>query len=148
MKNKHHIVSREMGKIRIYLTPRERTAASGLWNRLSAKPIYRNVIDAAKKDGLTSAVAFMTHYGFSNGGAVRAQDPESANGNLTLCVEIIDRKDRLEAFCRHHGTLLQGKTIVYKHVEHWAVHEKGLLEEDGSPDEVIDGDSTPLRESA
>lgn len=147
MKNKHHIVSREMGKIRIYLTPRERTTASGLWNRLNAKPIYRAIIDAAKKDGLTSAVAFMTHYGFSNGGRVKAEDPESANSHMTLCIEIIDHKNRLETFCRRHGVLLKGKTIVYKHVEHWAVHDQSLVEEDASPSEVVDGEE-PAAETA
>ncbi len=148
MNKKHHIVSHELGKIRIYLTPRDRVAAKGLWDRLNPRPIYREIIDAAKKDDLQSAVAFATHYGFSNGSKVQTQSLESANSHLTLCIEIIDQKDRLEAFCRHHGVLLQGKTIVYKHVEHWAVHEKGLIEEDGSPSEVIDGEEPATETSA
>lgn len=139
MKHKHHIIPLEMGKIRIYLTPRERMPAEGLMSRLSAKPIYREIIHAAKKDGLTSAVAFMTHYGFSNGGKIKAEDPELIGQNhLTLCVEIIDRKTSLENFVRHHGALLQGKTIVYKHVEHWSISDLQLVERDASPSEVVD----------
>lgn len=147
MKPKHHIVSQEMGKIRIYLTPRDRATASGLWNRLSAKPIYREIINAAKADGITSAVAFMAHYGYSNGSKVRTPDPELPNSDLTLCIEIIDHKDRLEAFCRHHGALLKGKTIVYKHVEHWSLEHHKLVEEDASPSEIVDGDK-PADKSA
>jgi PII-like signaling protein len=136
----HHIVSRELGKIRIYLTPRDRTPAEGFWGRLGAKPIYREIIKAAKQDGLHNAAAFMTHYGFSNGGKLQAEGAEMANPHLTLCVELIDHKDRLEEFCRKHGALLKGKTIVYKHVEHWDVRGAKLVEEDASPDEVIDGE--------
>lgn len=135
----HHIVSREIGKIRIYLTPRDRMPAAGFWDKLNAKPIYREIIKAAKKDGIRNAAAFTTHFGFTNGGKVQAEGSEMPNPNLTLCVELIDRKDALEAFCRRHGELLRGKTIVYKHVEHWEIRAGELVEKDSSPDEVIDG---------
>lgn len=135
----HHIVSNELGKIRIYLTPRDRVPTKGFWDKLNAKPIYREIIQAAKKDGLMNAAAFTTHFGFTNGGKVQSEGVETINPNLTLCVELIDHKDRLEKFCRNHGALLQGKTIVYKHVEHWDVRGSKLTEKDASPDEVIDG---------
>jgi PII-like signaling protein len=142
----HHIVTREMGKIRIYLTPRDRIPASGFWDRLNAKPIYREIIKAAKKDGLNNAAAFMTHFGFSNGGKIHAEGAEMPNPNLTMCVELIDHKDKLEAFCHRHGAMLKGKTIVYKHVEHWDIRGGELVEKDASPDEVIDG--LPVDEAA
>lgn len=135
----HHIVTREIGKIRIYLTPRDRLPATGLWDKLNARPVYREIIKAAKADGLKNAAAFMTHYGFTNGGKVHAEGVETSNPNLTLCVELIDHKDALEAFCRRHGALLEGKTIVYKHVEHWDVRGSEVIEKDASPDEVVDG---------
>ena len=143
---KHEINSREMGKIRIYLTPRERTGAVGFWANLNAKPLYRAIINAAKKDGLRNAAAFMSHYGFSDHGKVRAHDAEMSNPNLTLCVEIIDHKAKLEEFCRNHGDLLKGKTVVYKHVEHWEIGPKALVEHDASPSTVVDGESDQLLE--
>lgn len=143
--NDHHIVTREMGKIRIYLAPRDRVPASGFWDRLSAKPIYREIIKAAKADGLNNASAFMTHFGFTNGGKIHAEGAETPNPNLTMCVELIDHKDKLEEFCRRHGSMLKGKTIVYKHVEHWTMHATELVEKDASPNEVIDGDKNGLR---
>jgi len=139
---KHQITSQEMGKIRIYVTPSEKMEAKGLWGKLNAKPLYRTIINAAKKDGLMNASAFMTHYGFSGGGKVQAAGAEMQNPNLALCVEIIDRKDRLEDFCRRHGRLLQGKVIIYKHVEHWDVAPGKLAEADASPNEPIDALNT------
>lgn len=135
----HHIVTREIGKIRIYLTPRDCVPASGFWDRLNAKPAYREIIKAAKKDGLNNAAAFMTHFGFTNGGQVHAEGAETPNPNLTMCVELIDHKEKLETFCRQHGTLLKGKTIVYKHVEHWDIRSGELVEKDAFPNEVIEG---------
>jgi H+/Cl- antiporter ClcA/PII-like signaling protein len=135
----HHIVTREFGKIRIYLAPRDRVPVSGFWDRLNAKPIYRELIKEAKKDGLNNAAAFMTHFGFTNGGKIHTDGAETPNPNLTMCVELIDHKDKLEAFCRQHGALLKGKTIVYKHVEHWDIRTGELVEKDASPSEVIDG---------
>lgn len=140
----HHIVSREMGKIRIYLSPRDRRASRGWLSRLSSKPHYREIIMAAKADGLRNAAVFMTHYGFSAGGRIEREGIESPNPDMVLCVEIIDRRRALEDFCHRHALLLEGKTIVYKHVEHWALHDGALSENDSSPDEVIDGDKTAL----
>ncbi len=143
MKHTHHIVSHEMGKIRIYLTPRDKVPAQGLLGRLGAKPVYREIIAAAKKDGLHSAVAFTSHHGFSNGGRVDSTGAEGGDSHMTLCVELIDHKDALEEFCRRHGALLGGHPIVYKHVEHWTMKDTALEESDASPDEVIDGSEKP-----
>jgi len=145
MNHEHHIVSQEMGKIRIYLAPRDRMAAAGFLKQLRSKPIYRELIAAAKTAGLHSAVAFSSHHGFSNGGSVKSDDPDAVGAHLTLCVELIDHKDKLEEFCRQHGDLLAGKSIVYKHVEHWSMRRNQLIEKDASPNEVIDGDKVPLK---
>lgn len=140
MKTGHRIVSRELGKVRIYLAPRDRLPARGLFDRLCARPVYRELIKAAKKDGLKNAAAFTTHYGFTNGGKDQSQGAEIANPNLTICVELIDTKERLETFCRRHGDLVKGRTIVYKPVEHWEITDGDAVGRDTSSDEVIDGD--------
>lgn len=105
----HRIVAREMGKIRLHLTPQDRAAATGVRGRFTARPVYRALINAAKQDGPRSAAAHATHYRFGNGGRVKAAAAVTANARLTLCVELIDTKGRLEEFCRRHGDLLAGK---------------------------------------
>lgn len=144
MQDDHEIVTREMGKIRIYLTPRDQTPTTGFWSKINSRPLYRAVINAAKKDGLQNAAAYMTHYGFNQGGKVHVEGAETSNPNLTVCIELIDHKDVLEAFCKRHAVLLKGRTIVYKHVEHWSLEQRELIESDASPNEVIDGDKAPL----
>lgn len=121
MATKHKIAVTEMGKIRVYLTPSETIEGEGFWSKLNPKRLYREIIDAAKKDGLMNAVAYTGHHGFTNKGHVRSREPEFLDGHLPMCIEIIDHKDKLEEFCRKNGDLLKGKAIVYKHVEHWSV---------------------------
>lgn len=121
MPNKHTIVTTELGKVRIYLTPRERVKSEGFWARLNSKPVYRKLIEAAKTDGLMNAIAFPTHFGFSNGNGVQEQSVELPNPHMSLCVELIGRRDKLEDYCRKHGDLLKGKIVVYKPVEQWAM---------------------------
>jgi H+/Cl- antiporter ClcA/PII-like signaling protein len=140
--NEHRITSRDIGKLRIYLKPQDRLPATGFWGRLNPKPVYRELIHLAKQDGIRTAVAYMTHYGFSAQGSIEARDLEIPNPHLTLCVELIDDKDTLKTFCHQHGSLLTGKTVIYKHVEHWDVRMgEGKLER-LAPDEVVASNET------
>jgi H+/Cl- antiporter ClcA/PII-like signaling protein len=137
MPNRHKIVSTEMGKVRIYMKPREKIKTKGMLAKLNAKPLYREIINSAKADGLTNAVAFHTHYGFSNNEAIQVEGAEIPNANLTLCVELIGHKDALETFCRKHGDLLKGKVVVYKHIEQWSIQPNHHLHKTEEPSDIL-----------
>jgi H+/Cl- antiporter ClcA/PII-like signaling protein len=134
MLNGHKITVTEIGKVRIYLAPTEKVKVPGFWARLNAATVYREIIRMAKRDGILNASAYNTHHGFTNGGRVETRDPELGNARLTMCVELIDQKEKLEQFCRNHARLLENKVVIYKHVERWSVHAPKLAEgrdEDG-----------------
>ena len=122
--------------LRIYLKPADKRKQPGIRGFLASRPLYREIIDAAKKDGLMNAHAHHTHYGYSNHGKVRARDPELGSPDLTMCVELIATKDQLDHFCRTHGDLLKDKVIIYKHIEHWDIHGEDLEVHDASPKEL------------
>jgi len=137
----HDVTPSEIGMIRIYLKPSDKApkAKRGLW---SARPLYRALVAQAKADGILNAVAHHTHYGYSNHGPVRENGSEIADPQLTMCVEIIGRREQLEVFCRRHGDLLASKVIVYKHLEHWSIGPAGVRHEDASEDELVaDGEA-------
>jgi len=125
----HQVSRKEIGMIRIYMKPGERAKQSTVRAFLSAKPLYRELVLAAKADGIMNAVAHHTHYGFSNHGAVQQDGAEIPNPELTMCVELIGPKEKLELFCRRHGELLEKKVIVYKHLEHWSLGVRGLVDD-------------------
>jgi len=125
--SRHQLVTKEIGMIRIYLQPREKTPGSGWFN---AKPLYRELVLQAKAAGIMNAVAHNTHFGYSSHGKVQDEGLEIPNPELTMWVELIGARDQLEAFCRTHGTLLQRKVMVYKHLERWDVVGHDLAAED------------------
>jgi H+/Cl- antiporter ClcA/PII-like signaling protein len=137
MPNRNHkVVPREIGMVRIYIKPADKRKQPGLRGFLSARPLYRELVDAAKKDGIMNAIAHHTHYGFSNHGRIRAHDPEIGNPNLTMCVELVAPKDQLERFCAAHGDMLHDKMIIYKHIEHWDIHGHDVETHDATPKEL------------
>ncbi len=136
MPHRHKIMPKEIGMVRIYLTPRERRKVPGLKGWLSSPPLYRELVNTAKTDGIINAVAHHTHYGYSKGGKIRGTDPEIGNPDLTMCVELIGQREQLELFCRRHGDMLTDKVVIYKHLEHWEVHRNELETHDASIKEL------------
>lgn len=139
MLHRHKVTSREIGQVRIYMTPREKRKGAGM-KGLFSKPLYQEIIDAAKADGILNAVAHHTHYGYSGNGSIQSNNQELPNSSLNLCVELIAHRDQLELFCRKHGDLIKGKVIVYKHMEHWDIGPHDSLKIHDAPQEELDAD--------
>jgi len=135
----YQVKEREIGQCRIYMTPGERRSARG-FRRIFAKPLYQEIIAAARKDGIPNAAAHHTHYGYSSNGRIQADSGDIPNDRVNLCVELIGARDELERFCRKHGELLHGKVIVYKHMEHWEIGEQEALRRVEVPLEELDVD--------
>jgi H+/Cl- antiporter ClcA/PII-like signaling protein len=124
----HKLHSSEIGMIRIYMKPREKTPGTGGW--FGSKLLYRELVLQAKSSGIMNAVAHHTHFGYSNSGKLQDEGFEIPNPDLTMCVEMIAARDQLEEFCRTHGALLKHKVIVYKHLEQWDVVHHDVAAED------------------
>mgnify|MGYP002775300981 CR=1 FL=1 len=137
MSHHHAVTSREIGLVRIYLKPNDRSpqATKSWWNQT---PLYRELVKAAKADGIMNATAHHTHFGYANHGSVHAEGAELANPELTMYVELICARPKLEQFCAKHAALLAKKVIVYKHLEHWTL----------APHVVDSDNSTPQARAA
>lgn len=136
MAMKHKVTTKEIGQVRIYMTPREKRKAKSFRERLQIKPLFREIIDAAKRDGILNATAHHTHYGYSGSGKVQWDLSEIPNPDLNLCVELIAPRTQLEDFCRHHGDILKDKVIVYKHMEHWDLSHETIEVVDAAVEEL------------
>ncbi len=124
MSDRFTVQHREIGMLRVYMKPSDRIGQRSLRTLWGAKPLYRELIQTAKADGIINAVAQHTHYGFSNHGPIREHGSETADPHLTICVELVGERDQLDLFCRRNGDLLGDKVIVYKQLEHWSVTPK------------------------
>jgi len=125
MQERHRVVSKETGQLRIYLPQGETRHGMGL-RSLFGRPLFRELIDLAKQYGILNATSHSTHYGFSNNGRVHSDGSETPNPHLSVCVELIDRRDRLEEFCHQNSVILKDRVMVFKHLEHWELHAELL----------------------
>lgn len=138
MSKPHRVVSKEIGQLRIYLPQGETRHGMGL-RSLFGRPLYRELIELAKAEGILNATSHVTHHGYSNSGRVHSEGAEVTNPHLSVFVELIDHRDRLEAFCRQHADRLNGRVIVYKHMEHWELHAQDLDVTEATVDGLKDG---------
>jgi PII-like signaling protein len=109
----------ENGQLRIFLTPRERSKKG--FRSLFGKPLYQEIIHAAKQQGGMNAVAHRMHFGYSAHGPIERDKPEIPNEYLTICVELIGSRQHLEEFCRKHANLLHGKVAIFETLERWEI---------------------------
>lgn len=137
----YHVTPKEIGMVRVYMKPKDKyqkADTSRIKAAFRAKPLYRELVQQAKQAGLVNAIAHHTHYGFSNHDAVQTSGVENINLDLTMCVEIIGPRNQLEIFCRTHAEMLQGKVIVYKHLEHWHVGPRPTAISDLSDSQIAE----------
>ena len=110
MPTRHKVVSKEIGQLRIYMTPKEKRASTSLRKKLFGKSLYQEIIDAAKQAGILNATAHHTYYGYSGDGKIEsAGRSEIPNMSLNLCVELLSPRKDLELFVRTHGDLLKDR---------------------------------------
>ncbi|MCC7420055.1 MAG: DUF190 domain-containing protein [Planctomycetaceae bacterium] len=134
----HHVGSREIGQLRIYLPQGETGDGMGFLG-MFAKPLHRDLVDLAKAAGVMNATSHATHYGDSNHGRVQEDGVAVPNPHLGVCVELIDHREKLELFSRTHADLLRGRVMIYKRLERWELHENALDVSDVAPDEPAAG---------
>jgi len=116
------ITERALGKLQIFIKPKDKLKSETLLERLRPKQVYCELVKNAKAEGLMNASVYQTHSGFSGNDKIWVAHPELDNADLTLCVELIDEKPNLEDFCRKNAALLRGRLIIFKPVEFWEVN--------------------------
>jgi PII-like signaling protein len=110
-----------LGKLRIYIEPAHkiRHGERSLFRKIFPKSAYIHIIAEAKKDGILNASVYNTHTGYSNHGNIQSFSVEGDNSRLSMCVELIAKKETLELFFLKHKELLRSKIVIYKDVEFW-----------------------------
>ena len=77
-------------------------------------------MEEARDEGFLNAHAFQTHSAYRKGEKViHNRMLEGDNSGLTVCIELVDEKERLEQFVLKNEKLLNGKAIIFKEVEFW-----------------------------
>ncbi len=117
------IKSHSLGKLKIYIAPADkiRHGSRSAWQKLFPKSAYIHIVQDAKAEGIMNATVYNTHFGFNNREKIQAYNMEGDNSRLTMCVELVDKREKLESFFLKHKEYLKGKVVIYKEVEFWDV---------------------------
>ena len=113
------IKTRELGKLRVYMTRNDKVESGKFINRIFPKKALKEIVEAAKKDGIMNANVFHSHSGYTKNGNIHSEHLEYDNAHLPLCLELIDEREKLEAFFKKHHIIFREKVVVYKTVEFW-----------------------------
>lgn len=113
------IKTHKLGKLRIYLKAGDNIQPDSIRRKLFPKNAHKSIIDLAKNDGIMNASVYNTHLGYSNFDRIQQYSPDSDNAGLTVCIELIDSREKLEIFFLKHQTLFKDKVVVFKEVEYW-----------------------------
>ena len=118
---KKQIKTHSLGKLLIYLKTGENIKSKTLLRKMFPTSLYRNILNMAKEDGNINASVFNAHMSFSGDNKIRQFSYESDNSGLTVCVELIDTKEKLQQFFMKHSESLKDKVVIFKEVEYWDV---------------------------
>jgi len=109
----------KIGKLRVYLKTGESLKAKSLLHKIFPKNKYRQIMQEAKNMGIMNAHVFHTHAAVQKGGEITHHSVEGNTSGLTVCIELVDSKQKLEAFFKIHKELIAENTVIYKEVEFW-----------------------------
>lgn len=116
---KSGIKTKELGKLRVYMTRNDKATPKRLINKLFPKPAFEQIVEAAREEGIMNAHVYNVHYGFTKNGRIQLEQLEQDNAQLPLCLELIDEKEKLESFFKKYKDAFKEKVVIYKSVEFW-----------------------------
>lgn len=117
------IKEQKIGKLRIFLKSGETVRSEKFLRKLFPKNKYSKILDEAKKAGIMNAHIFHTHAAYESGSKVSHYSVEGDNNGLTVCLELVDHKEKLELFFATHKAMLKNKTAIFTEVEFWSFDE-------------------------
>jgi PII-like signaling protein len=117
------IKTKKIGKLRIFLKSGETVKSDKFIYKLFPKSKYTKILDEAKKAGVMNAHIFHTHAAFEGDSNVAHYSVEGDNRGLTVCLELVDEKEKLEFFFITHKAMLKNKTAIFSEVEFWSLDE-------------------------
>jgi PII-like signaling protein len=117
------VKSHSLGKLEIYIAPKHkvRHGSRSMLRKLFPKSTYMHLIEEARKEGILNASAHSTHTSYTTDGNVISFTAEGDNSSLAMCVELVDKREKLEAFFLRHQESLREKVVIFKEVEFWDV---------------------------
>lgn len=117
-RDQQRFTAQSICQLRIFLTDgatRQMQFPWSLWER----PLYRELIQRARSDGIASAISYPLYGGYVGVTGPVPSAKKTSVRDPNVCVELIDLRERLDAFCSKHRELLTGTLLTSREIEQW-----------------------------
>ncbi len=114
-----------LGQLSIYVVALQRGPAPG--GRLFAwrPPLHRHLLAQARRDGIRHALSFHIAECLLEGGIACLDRSEFSDPRHVVCVQLVDARDVLAAFCMRQQAVLHGRALLFRPVERWTLPAAG-----------------------
>ncbi|MEZ6067158.1 MAG: hypothetical protein R3B90_15980 [Planctomycetaceae bacterium] len=115
------IAATETGQLQISL-PEQATPFGTAARAAAGRSLGQELIELAHADGIQLVTIHRTDDGGSGTEGPRPDVATAPEPQSSVLVELTDRRDRLQSFCRQHADLLKGLVLAYQYTERWEPH--------------------------
>lgn len=99
--------------LRLYFHHAEKVAHSGFWHRLIRPSIASHVIKCAHRQGIEQVLVHHVHGGYLRGGKPTLRHVEHVHPRLPHCIELVDSRNKLQAFWTDHAHQLTNVRALF-----------------------------------
>jgi PII-like signaling protein len=117
------------GMLLVYLRRWEVAEPEKYIERIFPVNMSRKIVAKAKEFGIQKAYLYYIKLHFEDGGPIIEYEVAENNSNdkMLVCVELIDKKEKLEEFVSINTKILNGKNLIFREVEKWRYGRKDLF---------------------
>ena len=86
-------------------------------DRHGGRPLHEVIVEAARKAGLAGATVFKSPLGFGASSRIHSAKILQLSGDLPLVIEVIDSREKIDAFLPSLEDMLDGGLVTIQDIE-------------------------------
>lgn len=107
----------DLAALRLYFPSSTRAGRSRFWHRLSAPALAHHLLDVARRAGVEQAILHHVDSGYLKGQRLSHHHPEAPAMHHPQCLELVDRRSKLETFLKDHAEEIRKVRVLMFHGE-------------------------------
>ncbi|UPG94562.1 DUF190 domain-containing protein [Luteibacter aegosomatissinici] len=107
----------DLAALRLYFPSSSRAERTRFWHHLSAPALAHHLLTVARKSGVEQAILHHIDSGYLKGHRPSHHHPEAHTMHHPQCLELVDRRPKLETFLKEHADELKKVRVLMFHGE-------------------------------
>jgi PII-like signaling protein len=102
----------DLAALRLYFPASSRASRTRFWHHLSAPALAQHLLDVARRAGVEQAILHRVDAGYLKGQRLSHHHPEAHAMHHPQCLELVDRRGKLEAFLAEHAVEIRKVRVL------------------------------------